>query len=75
MGQMMLSKLQMMASMTVTAQAHGELMALTGEAFSNSILRSAHIQVPPSWQPLMAVSYKPSQQWMRLSEQSVLLKF
>ena len=71
----MLNKLQMMAGMTVTAHAHGESMAFTGEAFSNSILRSAHIQVPPIWQPLMMVIDKPSQQWTRLSEQSVLLKF
>ncbi len=68
-------KLQMMANLTGTAHVHTELSVVAGEVISSASLRSARLQMPPSWQPLMVLNYKPSQQWSPSSEKTVVLKF
>jgi hypothetical protein len=68
-------KLQMMANLTGTAHAHTELTAVAGEVTASASLRSVGLQIPPSWQPLMVVHYKPSQHWNPSSEKNVMLKF
>ncbi len=68
-------KLQMMTNLTGTAHVHTELSVVAGEVISSASLRSARLQMPPSWQPLMVLNYKPSQQWSPSSEKTVVLKF
>jgi len=68
-------QLQMMANLTGTAHSHTALTAVAGEVASNATLRSVGLLMPPSWQPLMVVHYKPSQQWNLSSEKTVVLKF
>jgi hypothetical protein len=68
-------KLQMMANITGSAHTHPVLTPVAGEAVSGASLRSARLNMPPSWQPLMVISYKPSQQWISSPDKSVILKF